>query len=106
MLLCVCHCTCLICVNCLSVAVTRISTAWLPTLGKPLCTFSRVLEAAPGENPASASAGAVATTKTAADGSAQERVCFVVPKFADFEMLKLAPIKATQKRVGSRWVFV
>ena len=88
----------------LSVAVTRISTAWLPTLGKPLCTFSRVLEAAPGE--AAAGANTLATTKTAADGSAQERVCFVVPKFADFEMLKLAPVKATQKRVGSRWVFV
>lgn len=90
----------------LSTAVTRISTAWLPTLGKPLCTFSRMLEAAPGETAVSASASALTTTKTAADGSAQERVCFVVPKFADFEMLKLAPIKATQKRVGSRWVFV
>ena len=88
--------------------ITKINTAWLSTLGKPLCTFSRVLETA-GSAPSKLSARSALSLQAAKTGMpvvGVERECFVVPRFADFDGLQLAPVKATQKRVGSRWVFV
>lgn len=95
----------------LPAAVTKINTAWLPTLGKPLCTFSRVLEATPTIHAKAGTAGTSTTNgNNTANGqvasNAEERECFVVPKFAGFENLQLPPVKMTQRRIGSRWVFV
>lgn len=85
-----------------SLGNTKVNTAWLPSLGKPLCTFSRILETTDDAGIAQMSA----TVKKLHSAASDQRECYVVPKFADFDMLKLDPIKATQKRVGSRWVFV
>jgi ATP-dependent RNA helicase DHX37/DHR1 len=76
--------------------VTKINAAWLSTFGKPLCTFSKVLET-PG---AEGKKGKLKSTAT-------ERECYVVPKFGGPMLdIELPPVKALQKRVGSRWVFV
>ena len=75
--------------------LTKISPAWLPTLAKPLCTFTVV------DQPGTTAAGGRLKV------SATERECFVRPRYTGpgFE-IDLPIQKATQKRQGAHWVFV
>ena len=77
--------------------VTKISKGWLATLGKPLCTYSKVLETPD-------KLLAVGASSTGLKSTNDTREAFVVPHFAG--LIDLPVIKATQQRVGSRWVFV
>jgi ATP-dependent RNA helicase DHX37/DHR1 len=74
--------------------VTKINSAWLSTLGRSLCSFSKVED------------GSSQTPKTDWKVSSTERDCIVIPRFGPRLGLDLAPIRMKQKRVGSRWVFV
>ncbi|EGG07054.1 uncharacterized protein MELLADRAFT_35627 [Melampsora larici-populina 98AG31] len=76
--------------------ITKVNQAWLPVIGKSLCTF-KTLE------------GIKPLQRIQEDQKEDEtqRVCFVQPRFGgpglDFE---LSPIEVFQKKVGNRWVFV
>lgn len=76
-------------------AITKINSAWLPTLGKPLCTFSKPLETS---TPAQIAA--------AGKGTSDTRQSFVVPRFGTGVGIELKPIQVTQKLVQGRWVLV
>lgn len=78
-------------------AITKINSAWLPTLGKPLCSFSK-----PIETPNTAIANAAASKSTNGD----TRQTFVVPRFGSGVGIELKPVQVTQKLVNGRWVFV
>ena len=74
--------------------LTKISHAWLPTLAKPLCTFTVV------DQPATTAGGRPKV-------SATERECFVRPRYTGPGLEVDLPIqKATQRRQGAHWVFV
>lgn len=78
-----------------STAVTKINPAWLPVLGKPLCTFSKPLE--------TPTMTLAAAGSSKAKDAGDTRQSFVIPRFAGIE---LKPILAEQKLVKGRWVFV
>lgn len=74
--------------------ITSINPAWLPVLGKSLCSFSKLIE-----NPTS--------SKVSSQNHETERQCFVVPKFGGpYLDVELSPIKMTQRKVGTLWVWV
>lgn len=75
--------------------VTKINPAWLPVLGKPLCTFSKPLE--------TPTMTLAAAGSSKAKDAGDTRQSFVIPRFAGIE---LKPILAEQKLVKGRWVFV
>jgi ATP-dependent RNA helicase DHX37/DHR1 len=75
-------------------AITRINPAWLPKLGKSLCTFSRPLEM-----PSAAS-----KAKNLKEAAGQEtREAFVTPHYGDLG-LDLPVIKVIQKKDRGRWI--
>ncbi|GAA5824872.1 hypothetical protein JCM3770_002186 [Rhodotorula araucariae] len=76
--------------------ITKVNPAWLPVLGRPMCTFSK-----PVETPAQALAAKAATT---ASGASDTRTIFVVPRFGPGVGIELKPVQMTQKLVGGRWV--
>lgn len=69
----------------------------MPTLGKPLCTFSKPLD-----QPVSAAAAA----KLKNEGKHDERQVFLTPRFGAGVGIELKPVLVTQKLVGGRWVFL
>ncbi|KAH8925605.1 P-loop containing nucleoside triphosphate hydrolase protein [Atractiella rhizophila] len=76
---------------------TKINAAWLPILGKSLCTFSK-----PVEDP-------LVTAKYLKGSTSKdpnERDCMVIPKFGPGLGVELPLVKVKQKRVGNKWVFV
>lgn len=77
--------------------ITRINPAWLPVIGKSLCTFSKPLDLPK-----------VPLMNKKKTGCADEtRVCQVIPRFGGPSLdIELNPIEVTQKRVGTRWVWV
>lgn len=79
-------------------AITKINPAWLSTLGKSLCTFSRPLEM-PSASLKSRS------TKLAGKNTGQEtRDAFVTPHYGDLG-IDLPAIKVTQRKDrAGRWV--
>lgn len=79
----------------LAVGVTKVNPAWLPSLGRPLCIFSK-----PVEGPASTLAS---RTKSI---SADTREIFVIPRFGTGMGIELKPILVTQKLIGGRWIFI
>lgn len=83
----------------LSAAITKINPAWLPTLGKPLCTFSKPLETP--LTVLAAKKGGAPVSK-----SGDTRQTFVVPRFGAGMGIELKPVEVTQKLVQGRWVFV
>ncbi|KAM0787963.1 hypothetical protein ACM66B_006167 [Microbotryomycetes sp. NB124-2] len=78
--------------------VTVINPAWLPTLGRPMCTFSK-----PIESPATT----LAHSKLKVDKSLgpDVRQTIVVPRFGPGTGIELKPVLMTQKLVNGRWVF-
>ncbi|AFR97931.1 ATP-dependent RNA helicase DHX37/DHR1 [Cryptococcus neoformans C23] len=73
--------------------VTKINPAWLPSLGKGLCTFSKPMEM---------------PTKGFARKSVlkdDEREVFVTPHFKDLGV-DLPVMKKKQRREGTRWILV
>ncbi|KAI5474522.1 DHX37 protein [Pseudohyphozyma bogoriensis] len=74
--------------------ITKINSAWLPVLAKPLCTFSKPIENAT----TTLAVKAASTTSTNGD----TRQTFVIPKFGGID---LKPIMVEQKLVKGRWVF-
>ncbi|KNF06587.1 hypothetical protein PSTG_00461 [Puccinia striiformis f. sp. tritici PST-78] len=74
--------------------ITLINPAWLPILGKSLCSFSK-----PIENPVN--------SKIPSRGNDEERKCFVIPKFGGPALdVELGPVQMTQRKVGNLWVWV
>ncbi|GAA6030126.1 hypothetical protein JCM8097_009274 [Rhodosporidiobolus ruineniae] len=78
--------------------ITKVNPAWLPVLGRSMCTFSKPVE--------SASAIIAAKTKAAASGASTEdtRTVFLIPRFGPGVGVELKPVQMTQKLVGGRWV--
>jgi len=76
-------------------ALTKINSAWLPTLGKPLCTFSKPLD-----QPVSAAAAAKLKSE-----KPDERQVFLTPRFGVGDGIELKPVLVSQKLVNGRWVF-
>ncbi|GAA5996854.1 ATP-dependent RNA helicase ECM16 [Rhodotorula paludigena] len=76
--------------------ITKVNPAWLPMLGRPMCTFSK-----PIETPAQALAAKAAST---AGGSADTKTIFVVPRFGPGVGIELKPVQMQQKLIGGRWV--
>ncbi|KZO96940.1 P-loop containing nucleoside triphosphate hydrolase protein [Calocera viscosa TUFC12733] len=75
--------------------LTVLNPAWLSTLGRSMCTFSK---------PMQLPAGAVALKKM--EGAKGEtRQVHVVPRFGPAGW-ELPPVLITQKREGTRWVYV
>ncbi|BGP29302.1 putative ATP-dependent RNA helicase DHR1 [Rhodotorula toruloides] len=75
--------------------ITKVNPAWLPVLGRPMCTFSK-----PIETPAQAIAAKAASSALSGD----TRQIFVVPRFGPGVGVELKPIQMTQKLVNGRWV--
>ncbi|BGP37169.1 putative ATP-dependent RNA helicase DHR1 [Rhodotorula kratochvilovae] len=76
--------------------ITKVNPAWLPVLGRPMCTFSKPVETA-----AQALAAKAATT---ASGASDTRTIFVVPRFGPGVGIELKPVQMTQKLIAGRWV--
>ncbi|GAA5902843.1 hypothetical protein JCM8208_006490 [Rhodotorula glutinis] len=76
--------------------ITKVNPAWLPVLGRPMCTFSK-----PVETPAQALAAKAASSTS---GGTDSRTIFVVPRFGPGVGIELKPVQMTQKLVGGRWV--
>lgn len=77
--------------------LTKVNGAWLPTLGRSLCAFSKKAEA---DGPEALSAAAKAGLKVSAD----TRACFVTPRFGPGAGVELKPVLALQRRVNGRWI--
>ncbi|KZT60313.1 P-loop containing nucleoside triphosphate hydrolase protein [Calocera cornea HHB12733] len=79
--------------------LTVVNPAWLATLGRSLCTFSKPMQLPPG-------AGALGGGKLkAARLGGETRQVHVVPRFGPAGW-ELPPVLMTQKREGTRWVYV
>ena len=76
------------------VAITKINSAWLPTLGRTMCTFSK-----PIETPTWTLAKGARTT------TSDTRETFLIPRFGSGVGIELKPVKITQRLVNGRWVF-
>ncbi|GAA5900422.1 hypothetical protein JCM5296_001422 [Sporobolomyces johnsonii] len=79
--------------------ITKINPAWLPVLGRPMCTFSK-----PIETPATSLAAAKAASTNGGGGGGDTRQIFVVPRFGPGVGIELKPVQMTQKLVNGRWV--
>ncbi|GAA6000762.1 hypothetical protein JCM10207_004645 [Rhodosporidiobolus poonsookiae] len=78
--------------------ITKVNPAWLPVLGRPMCTFSKPVETA-------AEALAAKAKATASGASAEDtRTVFLVPRFGPGVGVELKPVQMTQKLVNGRWV--
>ncbi|SGY69292.1 BQ5605_C004g02989 [Microbotryum silenes-dioicae] len=77
-------------------AVTKINPAWLPTLGRPMCTFSKPVE--------TASTSLATKADPTMDGSTRKTI--VTPRFGPGVGIELKPILMEQRLVKGRWVFV
>ncbi|BGP22097.1 DHX37 protein [Rhodotorula toruloides] len=75
--------------------ITKVNPAWLPVLGRPMCTFSK-----PIETPAQAVAAKAASSASSGD----TRQIFVIPRFGPGVGVELKPIQMTQKLINGRWV--
>ncbi|BGO88798.1 hypothetical protein NBRC10512_006938 [Rhodotorula toruloides] len=75
--------------------ITKVNPAWLPVLGRPMCTFSK-----PIETPAQAIAAKAASSALSGD----TRQIFVIPRFGPGVGVELKPIQMTQKLVNGRWL--
>lgn len=77
--------------------ITKINGAWLPTLGKGLCSFSRPVDVP----------GKVSAKSLELQGGKQGdvREVLVVPHFGALGV-DLPPVKKKQRREGARWVLV
>ncbi|KAK8865947.1 hypothetical protein IAR55_001096 [Kwoniella newhampshirensis] len=75
---------------------TKINPAWLTSLGKGLCTFSK-----PMDMPGKSLPGGVRRTA----GGVEEREVFVTPHFKDLGV-DLPVMKMKQRKEGPRWVLV
>ncbi|GAA5901715.1 ATP-dependent RNA helicase ECM16 [Sporobolomyces salmoneus] len=84
-------------------SLTKINPAWIPVLGRPMCTFSKPLE-----TPSQTLASKAATTAVAAQsgGGEEERKIFVVPRFGPGTGIELKPVQMTQRKVNGRWILV
>ncbi|GAA6063790.1 hypothetical protein JCM10212_001360 [Sporobolomyces blumeae] len=78
--------------------LTKINPAWLPVLGRPMCTFSK-----PVETPAQVLA-AKAATNASNTVSADTRKIIVVPRFGPGTGIELKPVQMEQKLINGRWV--
>jgi hypothetical protein len=78
-------------------AITKINPAWLPNLGKSLCTFSRPLEMP------SSSIKIKASTTSAPQQDPNTREAFVTPHYGDLG-IDLPAMKVTQKKDRGRWI--
>lgn len=78
--------------------ITAINPAWLATLGKGSCTFSKP-EVPPKMVGKKGGKGVVEMTKEG------ERDVLVTPHFGDLGV-DLPPVKMKQRREGTRWVLV
>jgi ATP-dependent RNA helicase DHX37/DHR1 len=77
--------------------ITKINGAWLPTLGKGLCSFSRPVDV-PGKVSAK-------TLEMQGGKQGDVREVLVVPHFGALGV-DLPPVKKKQRREGARWVLV
>lgn len=79
--------------------VTKVNPAWLSSLGKSMCTFSRPLEM-----PSQAIKGKSGSAAQAGPSDPNVRDVYVVPHFGDLG-IPLPTIKVKQRKVaGGRWV--
>ncbi|KAM0749651.1 P-loop containing nucleoside triphosphate hydrolase protein [Meredithblackwellia eburnea MCA 4105] len=87
--------------------LTKINPAWLPVLGKPLCTFSKPLE-----TPTTSVQAAVAAKagknghRAVADADGSTREIFLTPRFGSGVGIELKPVKMVQRLEKGRWIFV
>ncbi|KAJ9098676.1 hypothetical protein QFC21_004324 [Naganishia friedmannii] len=82
--------------------ITKINPAWLATLGKSMCTFSRPLEMP--STAAQTKSSAVATGKKAVEKTnAEIRDAYVTPHFGDLGV-DLPVMKVTQRLEKGRWI--
>lgn len=77
--------------------ITKINPAWLPVLGKPLCTFSKPVETA------ALALAAAKSNSTSTNGDTRQT--FVVPRFGAGMGIELKPVQVTQRLEKGRWVF-
>jgi hypothetical protein len=83
-------------------AITKINPAWLATLGKSMCTFSRPLEMP--STAVQAKSSALATGKKAVGKTnAETRDAYVTPHFGDLGV-DLPVMKVTQRLEKGRWI--
>ncbi|KWU45797.1 P-loop containing nucleoside triphosphate hydrolase protein [Rhodotorula sp. JG-1b] len=77
--------------------ITKVNPAWLPVLGRSLCTFSK-----PVETPSQALAAKAASSAGQAAGDVRQ--IFVVPRFGPGTGIELKPVQMTQVLVNGRWI--
>ncbi|GAA5831310.1 hypothetical protein JCM11251_007830 [Rhodosporidiobolus azoricus] len=78
--------------------ITKVNSAWLPVLGRPMCAFSK-----PVDTPAAALA-AKAKAATGAAFTDDTRTVFLIPRFGPGVGVELKPVQMTQKLVNGRWI--
>ncbi|GAA6009925.1 hypothetical protein JCM11491_000868 [Sporobolomyces phaffii] len=78
-------------------SLTKINPAWIPVLGRPMCTFSKPIETA-------AQVLASKAAQSASTDGNDTRKIFVVPRFGPGTGIELKPVQMTQKLVNGRWV--
>ncbi|KAL8277707.1 hypothetical protein RQP46_009829 [Phenoliferia psychrophenolica] len=76
--------------------ITKINPAWLPVLGKPLCTFSKPIETA---------ATVLATKGAPTSTNGDTRQTFVIPRFGAGQGIELKAVQVEQRLEKGRWVF-
>ncbi|KAK4703639.1 ATP-dependent RNA helicase DHX37/DHR1, partial [Phenoliferia sp. Uapishka_3] len=76
--------------------ITKINPAWLPVLGKPLCTFSKPIETA---------ATVIAAKGAPGSANGDTRKTFVIPRFGAGQGIELKPVLVEQRLEKGRWVF-
>ncbi|BGP13274.1 putative ATP-dependent RNA helicase DHR1 [Rhodosporidiobolus nylandii] len=77
--------------------ITKVNPAWLPVLGRAMCTFSKPIETA-------AEALAAKAKATASGAGEDTRTVFLVPRFGPGVGVELKPVQMTQELVSGRWV--
>ncbi|KAJ9094105.1 hypothetical protein QFC19_008057 [Naganishia cerealis] len=83
-------------------AITKINPAWLATLGKSMCTFSRPLEM-PSTAVQAKSSAVVPGKKSVGKTNVESRDAYVTPHFGDLGV-DLPVMKVTQRLEKGRWV--
>ncbi|GAA5917841.1 hypothetical protein JCM6882_000837 [Rhodosporidiobolus microsporus] len=79
--------------------ITKVNPAWLPVLGRPMCTFSKPVESPTAALAAKAKAAAAGTSATD-----DTRTVFLIPRFGPGVGVELKPVQMTQKLVNGRWL--
>ncbi|GAA5964446.1 hypothetical protein JCM3765_006281 [Sporobolomyces pararoseus] len=79
-------------------SLTKINPAWIPVLGRPMCTFSKPIETT------GQSLAAKAAQSSSSKQQEETRKIFVVPRFGPGTGIELKPVQMTQRLVNGRWV--